>query len=177
MASRTSELIANLVDNVSKPARGIAAALKQAEAQVKSIGASMASTGVAGSDKLVASLAKLKLTKTDIEAVSVAWKQYATAQGLAADASQWTKTQAAEVAAWERQTVASIRTVIAERRAEAAATANVVREQQMLMRRQAEAQAAMRRQWLGGGGNAMMAAQFGAMAAGGGILAATKNMY
>ncbi len=168
MASRTSTLTVSLVDDVSRPARTVATALRQAESEVKAVSKAMAASG-GGSDRLVTSLAKLKASKADIEAVANAWRDYAKANALADDASQWTKAQAAQVAAWERQTIASVRAVTAERRAEGRAQAQLMREQQQ----QAEQTAHQRRRWTEG--DKSMAAMLGAAAVGGGMVEAARH--
>lgn len=167
MGSRTSTLTVSLVDDVSKPARTVANALKQAETEVKRVAAAMKDTGA--SDKLVTSLAKLKAGKSDIEAVANAWRDYAKSAGLAADSSQWTKAQAAEVKAWERQTVASVRAVTNARRNEERGRAQIMREQQA----QTERAAHQRRRWTEG--DKSMAATLGAAAIGGGMVEAARH--
>lgn len=115
MARLTSTLTMQLVDNVSKPARSVAQALKDAERQAKAVAKGMADTGA--SDKLVKSLSRLALSKKDIEQVSSAWKDYAKSAGLAGGAANWTKSQAAAVRNWEAQTLASLRAVKREQAA------------------------------------------------------------
>lgn len=48
MTSRTASFTVRLVDDVSKPARGVAQALKEAEAAAKAVAKGMANAGVAG---------------------------------------------------------------------------------------------------------------------------------
>ncbi|WP_294538762.1 hypothetical protein, partial [uncultured Rhodoblastus sp.] len=98
-----------LKDDVTKPARSVAQALKDTESEIKSISKAMAGTGA--TDKFVASLSKLRLAKSDIEMVASAWKNYAASAGLAGNASSWTKSQIAGVRSWETQTIASLRAV------------------------------------------------------------------
>lgn len=95
-----------LKDNLTKPLRSVVQALADTEHNVKSVSKAMAGTGA--SDKFVASLSKLKLAKTDVESVAKALKDYAASAGLAADASQWTKRQAADFRAMERQVHSSV---------------------------------------------------------------------
>ena len=128
MASKTSTLTMQLVDNVSKPARSVAEALQQADKRMRDVARSMAGAGA--TDRFVASLAKLKLSAKDVQAVSAAWKDYAKSASLAGDASNWTKAQVAGVRAWERQTIDALR--------------SVKREQQQFHRAAAAAQAQAR---------------------------------
>lgn len=106
MGTLTSQLIVSLKDDVSSPARKIAKALEVAQKQVKAL----AAAGV--SDRLGQQLTKLGASAVQIETVGAAWKKYAATQKLAADASRWTRTQAAQVRAWENTTVSAIRGVI-----------------------------------------------------------------
>ena len=109
MASLTSTLSIVLKDDVTKPARSVAQALKDTESEIKSISKAMAGTGA--TDKFVASLSKLRVAKSEIEQVASAWKNYAASAGLAGNASSWTKSQIAGVRSWETQTIASLRAV------------------------------------------------------------------
>ncbi|MGA2491840.1 MAG: hypothetical protein ABSF67_02690 [Roseiarcus sp.] len=115
MTSLTSTLTLQLKDNVSKPARSVAMALRDVEANIKLVAKGMASTGA--TDKFVASLAKLKLTKADIQSVANAWRDYAKSAALAADSSQWTAKQISDVRNWERATLSALRTVKSEQAA------------------------------------------------------------
>lgn len=169
MTSVAASLTVNLVDNVSKPARSVAQALKDAETKVQAIAKQMANTS--GSDRFIASLSKLSLTKGDIAAVSNAWKDYARSANLAADASTWTRSQAADVRAWERQTIASIRAVTAERQAEGRAQARILQQEAAQMK----AQAAQRARWFEG--DRSLVAMAGAAAIGGGMAGAARDAY
>ncbi|MBY6239793.1 hypothetical protein [Methylosinus sp. Sm6] len=113
--SLTSTLSVKLIDDVSKPARTVAQALKDAERAAKAAAKGMAETKA--SDRFVKSLAGLKLSAKDIEAVAAAWKDFAKAQGLADDAAKWTKQQIADVRAWERAQLAALREVKREQTA------------------------------------------------------------
>ena len=124
MANLTSTLTVSLLDQVSKPARSVAQALKDAEARVKEVSKAMASTG--STDRFTAALSKLKASSKDIETVANAWKDYAKASNLAADSSKWTRRQANDVKAWERQQISALR--------------EVKREQQAFYRAQADAE-------------------------------------
>jgi len=169
MASHTSELIANLVDNVSKPARTVAQALKQAEAEMKAVGRAMSDAG-GGSDRFIQSLAKLKLSATDIKTVAAAWKEYAAANNLAADASQWTSQQQGQVRAWRAQTISAMREVTAERRAAARSMQQIARQEQQ----QQERVFANRRRWFAGD-TSRMAYMYGTGAVGFGTLRGVKE--
>ncbi|MBU3887202.1 phage tail tape measure protein [Methylosinus sp. KRF6] len=103
------------IDNVSKPARTVSQALKDAEQAAKKVAAGMADTGT--TDRFVKSLSRLRLSAKDIEAVAASWKDYAKAAAIAADSSKWTKAQAADVRRWETQTVSALRKVKAEQTA------------------------------------------------------------
>jgi hypothetical protein len=121
MASRTSELTLRLIDDISKPARSVEQALKQAETQIREVASAMASDGVPASDRLVASIVKLGATKEDIATVSAAWRDYTRSSSLAAESADWTKDQASAVRSWETQTIGSVRAVMRERQAETSA--------------------------------------------------------
>lgn len=109
MANLTSSLTIKLIDDVSKPARSVSQALKDAERKAREIAKAMAETSA--SDRLRRSLAGLKLSAKDIETVAAAWKDYARSSGLAAKSSDWTRTQLAGVRAWETQTIGALRAV------------------------------------------------------------------
>ena len=123
MSNLTSSLTIKLMDDVSKPARTVAQALKDAERNAK--GVSQAFNGAGASNRLQAGLSKLSLSAKDIEKVATAWKDYAKSAGLAASASQWTKSQAADVRRWETQTISALRKVSAEQRRLAPVAARV----------------------------------------------------
>jgi hypothetical protein len=126
--SLTSSISIKLIDDVSKPARTVAQALKDAERAAKAAAKGMAETKA--SDRFVKSLAALKLSGKDIEAVAASWKDFAKAQGLADDASKWTKQQIADVRAWERQQIAALRAVKREQAAFYRETAAAARSAQ-----------------------------------------------
>ncbi|MCW2318309.1 hypothetical protein M2322_003876 [Rhodoblastus acidophilus] len=109
MANLSSTMTVKLVDDVSKPARTVAQALKDAERAAKEVARGMAGTGA--TDRLQKSLSKLSLSKKDIEQVAGAWRDYSRAAGLAANSASWTKAQAASVRSWETQTVNALRAV------------------------------------------------------------------
>ena len=144
MANLTAKLTVQMVDEVSKPARSVAEALAQADKRVREIAADMSKAGA--TDKLTASLAKLKTQKGDIEQVAKAWKDYAKSASLGADSAKWTKADAAGVRAWERQTLSSVRAVIRERQAETRAEAAMLRAS-AAAHQQTEAR---RHKWFGG---------------------------
>ena len=168
MANLTSKLTLQLVDDVSKPARSVAEALAAADRRVREIAKDMSAAGA--SDKLTTSLAKLKTQKTDIEQAAKAWRDYSKSANLGADASKWTKTDAANVKAWERQTLSSVRAVINERRKEALA------ETAMLHKMDAERAASHNKmhKWFGGERN--LAGTLGAAVVGEKMAEAGKSM-
>ena len=118
MANLQSTLTIKLLDDVSGPAGKIAAALKNADSQVKAL----AKAGV--SNRLAQQLGRLGASAADIEKVGAAWKKYAADQKLAAKAGDWTRAQASQVRVWENATISSIR--------------NVTRAEEALARRQRE---------------------------------------
>jgi hypothetical protein len=124
--SLTAFLTLGLKDNLTKPLRTVPQALKDVEARLKAVTKSMANTG--STDKFVASLAKIKLSAKDIDAVSKAWQAYAKSAGLAANSSNWTKEQLAGVRAWENQTLSALRRVSAEQQQFFARQARMARE-------------------------------------------------
>jgi hypothetical protein len=115
MTNLTSTLTLRMLDGVSKPARSVAMALKDVENDIKAVAKGLANTGA--TDRFVASLGKLKLSKAEIQAVSTAWRDYSKSAALAADSSSWTKGQIADVKAWEKQTLSALRTVKSEQAA------------------------------------------------------------
>lgn len=117
MANLTSTLTMRLIDDVTKPARSVAQALKDAERNAKQVAEAIATDGARAGDKLVKSLAGLKLSAKDIEEVAESWKDYSKAAGLAAKASDWTKAQTADVRRWEAQTISALRSVEREQQA------------------------------------------------------------
>lgn len=146
--SLTSSLKIQLIDDVSKPARSVAQALKDAEREAQNVAKAMAGTGA--SNKLVADLSRMKLAAKDVEQVASAWRDYSRAQKLAADSSLWTKEQASGVRSWERQQLSAIRAV--------------KREQQAFYKAQAAAMAS------GGGGSRLGRLAAGAKDMAGGML-------
>jgi hypothetical protein len=86
MTNLTSTLTMVLKDNVTKPAKSVAQALKDAEKNVRSVSKAMAGTGATG--KFVRDLSKLKLSAKDVQAVGAAWKDYSRSARLAADSTK-----------------------------------------------------------------------------------------
>lgn len=113
--SISAALTIRVIDDVSAPARSIEQALGDVAHKVKDVAAGLAGTGA--SDRLQKSLVALGATKGEIEGVAKAWKGYAASAGLAADATEWTKAQAAGEREWVRQTVGAIREVRREQNA------------------------------------------------------------
>ena len=93
MSRITSTLTMQLVDDVSRPARSVAQALRDTERTARMAAKAMASTG--GTERFAKSLSKLDLSKADIRAVAKEWAAYAKSAGLASKATEWTTTQAA----------------------------------------------------------------------------------
>ncbi len=115
MPNLTSSLAVRLIDDVSKPARIVAQALREAEKAARDVAKGMAGAGA--TDRFVKSLSGLKATRKDVEQVAAAWRDYSKSAGLAANSAQWTKKQAADVRAWERNTLSALRTVKREQAA------------------------------------------------------------
>ena len=109
MSQLTSMLTVKLIDDVSKPARSVAEALRDTARRAAEISKAMSEAGA--SNRFAASLSKLKLSAADINDVAKAWKDYQSAAGLARTASDWTKSQSTDVRRWEQQTVAALRNV------------------------------------------------------------------
>ncbi len=130
---KNAALKISLIDDVSKPARTVAQALKDAEGRVRDIAKAMANTGA--SDRLQKSLSSLKLSAKDVEAVSAAWKDYSRSAALGTDSTKWTKEQVASVRSWETQTIRSLRDV--KREQQAFFKAQAVAEQQAAAARRA----------------------------------------
>jgi hypothetical protein len=107
MANLTSSLTIKLIDEVSKPARSVAQALKDAEKAAEAVAKGMGRT--AGSDPFRRQLASLKLTANELRDVRREWLLYAHASKQAMGA-EWAAKGAAQMRAWERQTIASIPT-------------------------------------------------------------------
>ena len=112
MASLTSTLTLRMIDDLSKPARTVSQALKDAARDAQDMAKGMANTGA--TDRFVSSLSKIKVGAKDINTVAQAWVQYSKSAGLAANSADWTKAQAANVRQWESQTISALRKVKAE---------------------------------------------------------------
>jgi hypothetical protein len=112
MANISATMSIGLVDNVSKPARTVAQALKEAERAAEQVAKGLQGTGA--TDRLSASLSKLKANAKDIETVATAWRDYSKSAGLAASSADWTKAQTAGVRQWEAQTISALRAVKSE---------------------------------------------------------------
>lgn len=118
----TSTLIIKGEDQLSKPARSSAQALRSTtqalrDAEKRALEMSKAMAKAGATDRFATSLSRLKLSAADVKAVTASWSDYAKTQGLAAKASDWTKAQIANVRAWERQTIVSLREVKREQQA------------------------------------------------------------
>ena len=106
MANLTSSLTIKLIDEVSKPARSVAQALKDAEKAAEAVAKGMGRT--AGSDPFRRQLATLKLTSSELRDIRKEWLLYARASKQAMGAA-WAAKGVSHMRAWERQTIASIR--------------------------------------------------------------------
>jgi TP901 family phage tail tape measure protein len=105
MSNLTSSLTVKLIDDVSKPARSVSQALKDAANNAKSVAQSM---GKVGSGGFKNQLSGLKLTAKELRAVKGEWLSYAKVQ-KAALGTNWATQGAAAMRAWEKQAVSSIR--------------------------------------------------------------------
>jgi TP901 family phage tail tape measure protein len=110
MATREAQLVARLVDQVSGPARVVAASLKAAEQQARGI---RQATAAGLGSRMLTDLQRLGATGPQINQVAAAWSNYRRQAGLAADSTKWTKDQIAAVRIWERANVSAIRAVTA----------------------------------------------------------------
>lgn len=105
MSNLVSTLTVSLKDDVSGKARTIGDALKRATENAKAL----ANTGL--SSRFTTDLARLGLSAKDVNKVAASFRDYAQAAGLAGQAGSWTKSQVAQIRAWESATVASLRRV------------------------------------------------------------------
>ncbi|RFB80391.1 hypothetical protein [Methylovirgula sp. 4M-Z18] len=167
MANLTSTLAVMLKEDVTKRAPSIERAMDQIRAHAKNVDKQFGN--VAGPEKLVKSLQKLKLEAKDIEAVGKAWQKYAASEKLAANASEWTKTQASAVTQWEDQTIRALRQVARER----AAFDRQMNKPVKLPKPDEPAQHGGHNKWLAG--HKELAATLGAGAAGHELLKLTKE--
>ncbi len=115
MANLTSSLDIVLVDDVSKTAAQIAGSLQKMEAEAKAIDKVLAASGA--SDKFAAGLKKVGASAVYVEGATKAWQDYAKAQELSANRSEWTSQQTAQVRNWESVTVAGVRAVMGAEKA------------------------------------------------------------
>ena len=119
MTTISSTLQINLVDDVTKNAPRVAAALEKMQKEAASLQTALAKSGT--TDKLQARLKTLGASESHIEGVTKAWRDFSRAQALAERSSDWTRTQAAGVKVWEDATVAAVRLVKKEEAAHAKA--------------------------------------------------------
>lgn len=119
MGSKVSTLTVSLKDDVSGKADKIGRALNKATDQARAMARAMEGSGA--SKGFTNSLTRLGLSARDIEKVSASLRDYAKAAGLSAKAADWTKAQTAQIRQWETATIASLRHVTAEQRAQSAA--------------------------------------------------------
>ncbi|WP_036280709.1 phage tail tape measure protein [Methylocystis sp. ATCC 49242] len=112
MASLTSSLTVRLIDDVSRPARTVAQALKDAEKAAAAVAKGM---GKAGSDPFRRQLASLKLTGAELRDVRAEWLAYARAQKQAMGAQAWSSKGPAMMLAKEKQILAAAKASVRER--------------------------------------------------------------
>lgn len=104
MANLTSTLKVSLIDDVSKPARTVAQALRDAEKAAEAVAKGM---GKSGSDPFRRQLASLKLTASELRDVRKEWLLYARAQKQAMGAQQWATRGQGVMLAKEKQLFAA----------------------------------------------------------------------
>ncbi|WP_036285616.1 phage tail tape measure protein [Methylocystis sp. ATCC 49242] len=112
MASLTSSLTVRLIDDVSKPARTVSQALRDAEKAAANVAKGM---GKAGSDPFRRQLASLKLTGAELRDVRQEWLLYARAQKQAMGAATWSTKGPAMMLAKEKQILAAAKASVRER--------------------------------------------------------------
>ena len=110
--AKTAQLEAVLKDGVSGAAAKIGTALKGTAKTAEALNRTM-KAGL--STRFTQQLSRFGLAGGDIDKVTVAFEKYRRTAGLAARASDWTKADRAKIRAWETATIASLRTVQAER--------------------------------------------------------------
>ena len=113
----TSSLDIILKDDVSASAQHIAASLLKMAAEAKQVDEALARSG--GSTKMQSSLKALGASATQVEGVAKALKDYAAAEGLAADRGSWTKQQADGYRNLESVSVSATRAMMSVERAQA----------------------------------------------------------
>ena len=109
MTKITSELVIKLTEDATKKAPAIAAAIEKMQSQAKALQKALAASGT--SDRLQSSLMKLGASEPHVEGVARAMRDYANAEGLAASAADWTKTQAANYRAMEDVAIKAVRAI------------------------------------------------------------------
>ena len=107
MATRTSRLIAQLDDHVSKPAAVMAKAMHKAAEEAKAL-THLRTAG--GGGRLASDLQRLGASAKEIDTVTSALKRFTASQGMMGKAD-WTKTQVQAVRTWESSVVANMRSV------------------------------------------------------------------
>lgn len=192
----TAAATIKLIDDVSAPAHKVAAALKEAEARAKAFAAELNGTGL--SNKFAQGLARMGVSAKEIEKIAAAFKDYTKAQGFAANSADWTKTQVANVRAWEATTTTALRNIMREQNALAEAERRAAMEAKNQASEQAAAARAaqraaeseqravqrttaaeirdrqrLKREWLGG--DRTLAGSLGAAAMGGVLVEAAKK--
>lgn len=104
MGNLTSTLKVSLIDDVSKPARTVAQALRDAEKAAEAVAKGM---GKSGSDPFRRQLSSLKLTANELRDVRKEWLLYARAQKQAMGAQQWATRGQGVMLAKEKQILAA----------------------------------------------------------------------
>lgn len=122
MGILTSSVKISLIDDVSKPARTVAQALRDAVSQMKNVNKAMGGSGSAMGEGFKKQLAGLNLTKKELAQVRLEWMKYAKEQRVALG-DDWLKKNAAGVRAWKSQVIAATRAARREHIAEAKALA------------------------------------------------------
>ena len=144
MANLTSTLDIRLIDDVSKSAQAIDAALQKMASEAKAVDHALSQGGA--SDKLAQGLRKIGASVPAIEGATKAMREYAQAEGLAANRGDWTKAQATGFRNMESVTLAGVRSIMSAERAleEQRARASAQHQHQLQAEtRAAERQAAM----------------------------------
>lgn len=125
MGILTSSVKISLIDDVSKPARSVAQALREAVGQMRNVNKSMGGSGSAMGDAFKKQLAGLNLTKKELAQVRLEWMRYAQAE-RAALGTDWMKKNAAGVRAWKSQVISATKAARREQIAEAKATMAII---------------------------------------------------
>lgn len=141
MPNVTSTLTIQLIDDVSSPAAKVAKALEKATKSAMDIGKALEKNGISG--RMAQQLSRLGASSKDIEKVAKSFTDFSKAAGIAAKASDWTKTDIQKVRSWENATISALRRVEQEQknkaRIEAQAARESARAQEQALRQQERA--------------------------------------